>query len=272
MWVGCKNRFYSGRVQLHASSSEPESKRLRASSPSLPLDADMVSSLPALPELVWNASIFPQQLVLPWSQLSLCELRRVQISDVHWILSFLPPTSRVTAIGIVGSGFHPAKESQIRSLKLEHSSLVLVALIAPILRKLDMNERLVDQDAHFIRSFMNSPRSACHLEHLRIRPGINLWFWFKMLESPYARDISRLDISCRDPEELLAALAKGNLVPSLRTLAIRGTGTGNANIPMPRTFLAARNPTVRIESFKRWEWDFPQRDDPQDGLDVVFLE
>ncbi|KAJ7613992.1 hypothetical protein FB45DRAFT_874168 [Roridomyces roridus] len=116
---------------------------MRFGAPSQPLDADMVNSLPGLTDLVWDAPRFPNQLPLPWAQLSLCELRRVRIADVQWILSFLPPTTHVTAIDI-GAGNRPsliAKESQIQSLRLEHSSIVLVALTAPMLKKLDMDAR-----------------------------------------------------------------------------------------------------------------------------------
>ncbi|KAJ7649711.1 hypothetical protein FB45DRAFT_1075307 [Roridomyces roridus] len=249
---------------------------MRFGAPSQPLDADMANSLPSLTELVWDAPRFPNQLLFPWAQLSLCELRRVRIADVQWIVSFLPPTAHVTAIKI-GRWFHPsliAKESQIQSLRLEHSSIVLIALIAPMLKKLDLHEHLTNEDTSFITSFMNPSKSTppSLLEHLRIRSGDISAFWIKMLDSTCARDIVRLDISCRNPEGFLEALGSGDLVPSLRTLAIRVHGTGNTDIELVRRMLAARKPTVRTESFKRWEWDFPERDDLEDGLDVVFLE
>ncbi|KAJ7649703.1 hypothetical protein FB45DRAFT_1148 [Roridomyces roridus] len=255
--------------------SEPDTMQ-RSRTPSLPLDADMVNSLPALTELLWDAPIFRKQLMLPWAQLSLCELRRVQIADFQWIVSFLPPTAHVTAIKI-GRWFHPsliAKESQIQSLRLEHSSIVLIALIAPMLKKLDLDEHLTNEDVSFITSFMNPSKSTppSLLEHLRIRSGDISAFWIKMLDSTCARDVVRLDISCRDPRGFLEALGSGDLVPSLRTLAIRVHGTGNTDIELVRRMLAARKPTVRTESFKRWEWDFPERNDLEGGLDVVFLE
>ncbi|KAJ7613994.1 hypothetical protein FB45DRAFT_1036117 [Roridomyces roridus] len=117
-----------------------------------------------------------------------------------------------------------------------------------------------------------SRSTPCHLEHLRIRSGDDSAFWIRLLDSGCVRDIVRLDIFFPRPLELLQALANSDLVPNLSILAIRVRGTGNTDIELVHRMLAARKPTVRTESFKRWEWDFPERDDLEGGLDVVFLE
>ncbi|KAJ7649712.1 hypothetical protein FB45DRAFT_1017173 [Roridomyces roridus] len=100
----------------------------------------------------------------------------------------------------------------------------------------------------------------------------NTSFWIQTLKSPVVRDIMRLDIPFCDPSDLsvwLKALEKNEIVPNLRTLAFRD----NKNVDMSNfnSVLAARNPAVRMESFMRWEWDFPEKV-LEGGLDVVVLK
>ncbi|KAJ7614005.1 hypothetical protein FB45DRAFT_1008795 [Roridomyces roridus] len=244
----------------------------------LPLDADMSGSLPALTELFWNAPAFPKKLRLPWWQLTLCVLRGVCVHDVQQrILPFLTSTARIIIVDAKRS-VNPTtmlRASKIRSLALENSSVVLTGLVAPMLKKLDVIERLaIGQDGGSITNFMNFPSAPCHLEHLRIRQSDNTSFWIGTLDSPVARDIMRLDISFCAPSDLavwLKALARTDIVPNLRTLAIRGNKKVEVSRSIFKNALAARNPTVRIESFHCWEWDFPEKD-LEGGLDVVILK
>ncbi|KAJ7167021.1 hypothetical protein C8R46DRAFT_1272216 [Mycena filopes] len=199
---------------------------------SSPLYINRIGSLPSLVHLTLHTRGYwglPRHLLLPWSQLRICELHGVSWFDLLWILPKLNGSTLVAIIGSVMSAFQPTPTtSLVRSLTFTNcspaflidvlSNLSMPALDTLILQNLGGPTRPPHSSIGSTLAFLE--RSACALQRLCIDTHVNEDELVQILESPHIHNAIDLDLPLAPlSPRSIAALAN---LPSLRTLAVCG--------------------------------------------------
>ncbi|KAJ7168001.1 hypothetical protein C8R46DRAFT_1218929 [Mycena filopes] len=241
-------------------------KRLTLSSflhnPTTALDINRSDSLPSLVHLTLNTtgdSSFPRHLLLPWSQLRICELHGASLYD--FILPQLDGGAPVAIIGSIMSAFQPTltptpTTSIVRSLTFTDCS---PAFLSNVLSDLSMPalDTLIVQisgPTRRLQSFLGSilallERSACSLQCLCIGTHLNDDELVQILESPHIHDATDLNF----PRALLSSRSIAALatLPNLRTLVVCGTSADEAAL---FAALTAHHPRVISHSEHSSGW------------------
>ncbi|KAJ7171264.1 hypothetical protein C8R46DRAFT_183599 [Mycena filopes] len=193
-------------------------------------DIDRVSSLPSLMHLrldMGRFATFPRHLVLPWSQLHICDLYGVGCNDVSWIL---PRLSHGTLVVIIGSNFDVSPPNKTTSLarsltftNCTYGSLVNIIsnLSTPVLSTLIVQSSGPKWFVEPIWGLLD--RSACSLQHLHLDCELSEDDLARFLESPHVH--SAIDLNFRRAHLSPRSIAALATLPNLRALVICGAST-----------------------------------------------
>ncbi|KAJ7168022.1 hypothetical protein C8R46DRAFT_1191968 [Mycena filopes] len=205
--------------------------------PTSALDINRIDSLPSLVHLTLNTagdSYFPRHLLLPWTQLRICELYDASSYDILWILPQLNGGTLVTIIGSIMVAFEPnPTTSLVRSLTFTDCT---PAFLVDVLSNLSMPalDTLIVQisgPTYPLYPFTGAilallERSACALQRLCIDTHLNEDDLARLLESPHLQNVTDLEFP-RAPLSSRSIAALGAL-PNLRMLVVCGTSADEA--------------------------------------------